>query len=130
MKIRNSIAALAGIAIGALVSGISGALAAQVSPIPTTNTSSAVILTNGSVQTVLADNPFRTDCMIQNEDSTITIAITDNGDTPAVGGLGYQLSPGSWYNCNNGISVSTQIIKIIGTTGKPVYATESVARGQ
>lgn len=106
--------------------------AAQVSPSPGKVTSSATVATTGSVQTLFADNVYRFDCFFQNEEASggATMAVTTNGDTPAVGGLGYQVAPGNSLNCNNGTVTDTGPIKVIGTTGKSFYATETNARGQ
>lgn len=118
--------------------------AAQVSPTPafdidhsaSTPTTATVVLQDG---TSIAG--YRTDCLLQNNGTNIlyykfeTVGVCPVGSTigsctGTVTNQSRQLAPGLTMNCNNGVTISSTALSILGTTGDKYSLTEQFVRGQ
>lgn len=117
-----------GLVLIGLLLGISTiASAAQVSPTPVqAGTIVRGTLADNAAHILLADNAYRFDCVFINQ-STHNMEV-DFGQTATVSSMIIQ--PGYGFNCNNGVSIQTNYLSVIGTSGDAYYIIEDVARGQ
>lgn len=113
----------------------STSMAAQVSPTPaadighngSTPTSGTVVLNDGSTV-----NGYRTDCLLQNNGVNIlyykfetagsNVATVTTGDK--------QLGPGTSMSCNNGVTISSTALSIMGSSGDKYALSEQFVRAQ
>lgn len=118
--------------------------AAQVSPTPgfdidhsgSTPTTATVVLQDG---TSVAS--YRTDCTLQNLGThtlfykfeavgVCPVGTTIGGCTGTVTTGSKQLAPGNVMNCNDGVTISSTALSILGTSGDTYALTEQFVRGQ
>lgn len=115
--------------------------AAQVSPTPAGDVPHNGTAT-GSAVTVLNDGTsaagYRTDCHLQNNGTHVMYY--KFGLPGAPGGTGgtaspattadMQLAPGNSMYCNNGVTISSTALSLLGTSGDAYVLTEQFVRGQ
>lgn len=126
-----------------------GAVAAQVSPSPAADishngpspTSATMVLQDGT-----SNAGYRTDCLLQNNGTHtlfykfelvgvcptgVTIgSCTSGAFAPTVTTADKQLAPGVSLNCNNGVTISSTALSILGTSGDTYALSEQFVRGQ
>lgn len=141
----KAVIAIAGGIVSGLVGGIGGmetAWAAQVSPTPAGDVPHNGTAT-GSAVTVLNDgtsvNGYRTDCHLQNTGVHVMYykfqlpgaGITGTGLSivPATS-TDLQLQPGDSMYCNNGVTISSTGLSLLGTAGDTYALNEQFSRAQ
>lgn len=103
--------------------------AAQVSPTPATDVrrdgtatgSDVVVLQDGST-----GGSYRVDCTLQNNSASIMYYAFGVAATT----LTTQLAPGAIMKCNNGVTVSSQALHLLGTSNAAYALSEQFVRGQ
>lgn len=124
--------------------------AAQVSPTPAQDISRNGTST-GSAVMVLQDGTsvagYRTDCTLQNNGTHVMYynfeavgvcpsssggasSCTSGGNAPTVTTASKQLPVGGIMNCNNGVTISSTALSILGTNADTYALTEQFVRGQ
>lgn len=105
---------------------------AQVSPTPQTDVDHSGTATGSSVE-VLADGSsvagYRVDCFLQNNGTNVMYYFFGSAGSTATTSS-KRLTPGAIMNCNDGVTVSSQALELLGTTGDTYSLTESFSRGQ
>lgn len=125
---------VAGLAFGHLAAMAHIASAAQVSPTPAADVAHNGTAT-GSAVTVLADGTsvagYRTDCHLQNNGTHVmyyqfgTPGVVVPATTSSL-----QLQPGFDMYCNNGVTISSTSLSVLGTSGDTYALNEQFVRGQ
>lgn len=103
--------------------------AAQVSPTPQTSVDHNGTAT-GSAVTVLAAgssvSSYRVDCTLQN--TATHVMYYSFGSTATTASM--QLQPGGVMNCNNGVTVDSQALSLLGTAADTYVLSEKFVAGQ
>lgn len=123
------------LAVGLAVVLMAGTvMAGQVSPTPAADVSHNGTAT-GSAVTVLQDGSsgtqYRTDCHLQNNGTHVmyyqfgTPGVVVPATTASL-----QLQPGFDMYCNNGVTISSTALSVLGTVGDTYALNEQFVRGQ